>query len=484
MKRNKDKNYLEKISAKYLDELYSKVDDKDRSISKEENVYTRIMLNSMSKILDLNREEVEQINKIMNNEEVENISDRVKDYYVFYDPYGDKEYYITDNVKRVVSNIPYDSMNRIKQELGIIFYVEANGVITVKKLHELLERSKIKNTTRELRELLFHSDYIIENDIIYVNEVVYESNLGKYLLEVKRKRKYKTFTPSEMNMILPIIIESEEEREIRKIISKKIKRKTIVNYIVEEILTIFRSYLDYGEEINYLLEENEILLTQKESERLYKILKSCEKKYPHWALNGKKKYELIGYNVRLLPVEEKIAVYIRAYMSINGPIPLENMVEILSSHGIELTKKELIGIIKAMNGVSIYKNNIYFGVREDAVRPFLEEKLDIPYKKIDNVAKLLKTIPKQKKEIEDLCCQYGFPQKIGESMYAYMLYGHMDKESINEFFISKYGMLPKPIFESLYPKLQEKFQDINCWKYNGHTQRELDSFQNHQKVKN
>lgn len=475
------KNYLDNISNKYLNELYNNLEFKEDKLSKKENVLLSINANIMKTIVSLTSEDIEQIKQVISGNIPEKINDVLKDTYIFYDKYGDKKYFITDDIKEMANKLNIDEMENDKKVTYIVFYIEANGVIKIDKLIELVKETGISITKKEIKDILKESNYYINNDIIFISKALFESGIGSKLLKEKEKIPYVTYSQIEVILLAPIITSCEYFEKINNIINKKIKDEIEAEITTELILTAVRMLVDYENEVLNILKQSNIKLSNKDMEKLFDILEETSKVYPKWSLNGEmpedfdfddEDYDEEG-PFEELPEEEKTEIYISQYMAINGIIKIEKMLEILEHHNIKTTKTELIKAVKNIEDITIYKEYICFEDTEKNIDEILMLKTTSNFKLIEDVDQFIDEMEYNSQKVKDICLDYGISEETSEGILTFITFGVFNKDFLNSFLMENNSIIPKNLLDNLYKELSKASKDIRTWKYNGYTENEI-----------
>lgn len=475
-------NYINNISNKYLDELYKKVENKDKNLSKQRNVILAINDKFITSFFTIENEEAEQIKQIVEGKIPNEISDAIKNNYVFFDKYGDKKYFVPEYIKEIVTQTDFEEQMNGRKETVVSFYIEANGIIKLDKLIELTKATGINVTKKEVKEIAKALEHYISGDIIYLNKELYDLKLDKELLKRKNETEYKIFTFLEIILLLPIILANDYFIKIYKIIYKKTKDKPLSISTTNIILIYTRMLIDYESEVSKVLTEKKISLTLNEDEKLFNILAEASSMYPKWILNGETvdifDKELFDdddddESFDALSNEEKIDIYIWQYVSINGVITLEKMLEILKCHNINTTKKEVIKIVKKSDDLNVCKEYICFKGLESEIDNILMNKLTNEFKMIDDPNEFLDELEFNSQRVLNVCSKYGISDETGEEILSFMSFDFFEKELLNIFLMGKNIVLPKSLLDNLYKEFAEISKDIRNWKYNGYTENEI-----------
>ena len=474
--------YLDNISNKYLNELYNKLEFKEDKLSKKENVFLSINAKIIKTVVNLTNEDIEQIKQVISGNIPEKINDVLKDAYIFYDKYGDKKYFVSEEIKEMANNIDINDMENDKKVTYAVFYIEANGVIKIDRLIKIIkETAGISITKKEIKDILKKSDYYINNDIIFINKALFDSGIGIKLLEEKEKIPYITYSQIELILLSPIITSTVYFNKINNIVHKKIKDEIESEIVTELILTSVRMLVDYENEVLNVLKHSNIKLSNKDMEKLFDILEETSKVYPKWIFNGEMledfdfddEYYDEENTFEELPEEEKLEIYISQYLAINGVIKLEKMLEILEYHNMKITKKELIKAIKNIEEIVICKEYICFKEMEGDIEQLLMIKSTSNFKLIEDVDQFVDEIEYNCKKIKDICSDYGISEENSEGVLAFMTYGILNKDFLNSFLMENNIILTKNLLDRLYKELSKASKDIRTWKYNGYTENEI-----------
>ncbi len=164
-----------------------------------------------------------------------------------------------------------------KLEIYVINYMGINGIISVDKLIEILNKEhNLKVTKKKLEKILKENDFpIVENYVCCMN---FSKEDFKDILSIKRLDKYKI-----LEDIDEFIYELEENDDNLNAICEKYK----LNKDIKEELNFSMTIGMISEEIlNNLLEDYKCYIPLKKQHQLYKELKKVSDKTRTWVFNG------------------------------------------------------------------------------------------------------------------------------------------------------------------------------------------------------
>lgn len=468
------RKYLNTISEKYLNELYNKVEKKNNKHTKIDNIIDYINKQNNKEFYNLSTKDIKVLKEILNGKEVKEINDNLKDIFVFCDKYGDNKNFIQLELKQVLKDNLYEKYKKMKLENLLIIYMDANGLIPISKLIELFQYHNIVITKEELMKMIKSKeiDYIIDNDIIYENDLLITLNKDNKLIELKNEMKYRMFTDEEIRNYAEKILENKNR------IMKEFRKQ---NEIPEEIIQLlYFNILLYGfkeEEI-----KNEIIkLPNNKLKILLNNLKKYSKNLPVWIYNGytnlngceeeyKKEF------IKTLSINEQTVLYIKYYMCINGLIEIERLIDLLSKNNIQVTRNELLKIIKQESDFETNDTYIYnpmFSNEDNLIKDIINKKNTREYKIVTNIYDDLDKMNSDEEKVKVLCSRYNLPDKASTSVYHYILYGYYDKELLQEIFKENKISISNKLLNCLHEELYKISKDTICWKYNGYSKNEI-----------
>lgn len=385
------------------------------------------------------------------------------------------------------------------QLFAIDFYLQVNGVLELDKLKDLLKNSKIYLTDKEITNYIKTKEYIIEDKIIYFNEIAKLLNGSKKINSLKKKEKYKVFTLEEMYNIDKSFELLSQKKQLEKILSKYIKDKQKLNDIIDTIInTVFIGY-DIANYIYFIYQKEKIDITVGDADEIDEIAMELYDNYPSWKLNGYSQNEIHVENTSLyhslddyepeeyLSEDELIVTYITAYILINGIIKIDKFLEILNEeHNIKLTKSKLKKKIENLNYLSI--DNTYIKLtrlNEEQGKRLINDKEEIDdYKIIDNPIEILEECSAITEKISNECKKYNVPEYLENYLIGLTNSIEITEEIISIIFNTQSKKIEHKQIRNIYQELKPYLDKARIWELNGYTIRECKKKIKIQKQKN
>lgn len=269
--RKKLINTLKRYLNKYPDVIFIIELDTLFSDINEKNFYDTIKEQN----IELTDKECKDLYKI-----IKSISNKIPK--ILYNGYIHEE----DIVKSTVMG---KRTNEEKRDLYLYYYLLINGIIKIDKLKELLEKSNIEITEKEIKEYFTKDeDFKIEDNYICHTNIVDNNYIKISLLEEKEKMEYK-------------VIDNLDKLTIKMDKIKKNIEDICSNYNINEDdkdeLFLYILYGFYNKELLIeVLEDSKTKLSKDKLEKFYSELYEQSKEINCWRLNGYSKKESMLLN--------------------------------------------------------------------------------------------------------------------------------------------------------------------------------------------
>ena len=234
-----------------------------------------------------------------------------------------------EDLKKVNKDTKNLNLKEDKTSILTTYYMLTNGVLEVSKLVDLITKSGFKTTEKEIIEISRTNGYKLDKDVIYFDNFAVESNKNNELLKLKNALDYKVVSIDDAINTLVFLEAPQLLAE-----SKTVLRKFFLDDIdLEETLDSMFKMLLLGwndkQNIDKLLKSKKIKLG-KDKEKFDESLIEVSHSMPNWFLNGYSKHEIFckdDFDMDELEEEEKIILYIVSYVSINGIISIDKLLE-------------------------------------------------------------------------------------------------------------------------------------------------------------
>lgn len=269
--RKKLINTLKKYLNKYPDVIFIIELDILFSDINEKNFYDLIK----ERNIELTDKECKDLYKI-----IKSISNKIPKW--LYNGYIHEE----DIVKSTVMGM---RTNEEKRDLYLYYYLLINGIIKIDKLKELLEKSNIEITEKEIKEYFTkEEDFEIEDNYICHTNIVDNNYIKIPLLEEKEKMEYKVIDNVDKLIIKIDKIKKNIEDICHKYNIKEDDKDELFLYIL---------YGFYNKELLIeVLEDSKTKLSKEKLEKFYSELYEQAKEINCWRLNGYSKKESMLLN--------------------------------------------------------------------------------------------------------------------------------------------------------------------------------------------
>lgn len=364
------------------------------------------------------------------------------------------------------------------QIYAINFYIKVNGVLEIDKLKELLKQSNINLTHNQIIDYIKEQEYIIEENIIYFDDIAKILNKDQNINNFKKKQKYKVFTIEEMYNIDKSFKEANYQKQLERIVSKYIKDKQKINDITNTII----DFVQIGYDINgyiqliYIREQMDITIVDRDN--IDTIAMDIYNNYPIWKLNGYSNKELSKDNTyedvpqdNLFSAEGITKNYIIGYVLINGIIKIDKLLEILKDeHNINLRKSQLKKIIEEIKYLTIVDSYIKLNtISENDFNKLVEEKTMTDYKIIDDILEILKDHNEIDDKISSMCKEYNIPEYFEDYLNKLINEIEIDEEILSIILQDTDNKLEHKQIRSIYKELKPYLDKARIWRLNGFT---------------
>ena len=425
-------DYLNNLSGEEINKLYDekvKFDKKAKARKKEkiEQIYEMILLEVITILSIIGPKKIEAFNDVINNKQPKEVDQLILDNFLLIKtPDG---YKIFDEVKEIYEHSQTKEVIDNKKQVVFSHYIEINGLLKEEKIIELMKASGFPLTEKEINQYIKENNFIKEKNIIYLNEFIKGLNENNELLELKEENEYKIFSFEEITIYLMDMLTVKHQEKINKVLRKKLKDKDRIDEISYFIMMRTTIGDDFEDDVEEMLDELDITLNDKEQKELFGILDEIYYEMPSLILNGYRPLELLEeaeeydedyWSFDDLTDEEKIEVYINAYLNINGTIKIDKLLKIINEeHNIKITKNKLIKAIKQIEEIKIYEDYIMGkeNQKEDFEYLLSVKKLD-EYYIIEDIDEMYDEIDEVESLIKEVIKNYGLSNNICDEIIA------------------------------------------------------------------
>lgn len=485
---------LKIITKEELNKLYESIPIELKPSKKKltikdkiETIEAQIISGFMVHSFTFNDKELEELDNLIKGKKVENISQKLLDNNFAFKI--DNIYIVPQEIIEMHNYSIENNLVEKRKKLAIQFYLLANGVLEITKLIELLKETGLKLTKKELIKLAKEDNYIVDKSLIYLDHFAQDLDNELNMHEMKQEIDYRVFTLEEILSVQMQLETENYEEKINKIISKKVKNKKQSLKIAEFIRHMATVGYIYQENIESLLKTENISLNEKEKESLLELADEIYWYYPVWQLNGYCEAELsnddeLDSSFEDLSPLEQIDAYINIYLTINGIIEIDKLLEILTiNHKLSITKQELIKIATNIEELTIYNN--YFCI--EGAEELIDEMM--PVKRMLNQYKIIEDIDKEFDaiwSITDKIIDLGFKYELDEDLTAgleqVMRMGGVDEVILKDILEEEGYTLSTKKQKELLKELSIIQKDVRIWSLNGFKKSELTNINKKEKI--
>ena len=368
-----------------------------------------------------------------------------------------------------------------KESIIISYYMETNGILTIEKISELVNKAGLNVDKEEMLEICKENNYIIKNDLIYLNDIALKLDEEEDLYEQKLENTYKEYSIEEIEKNNKELAKTNYITQIKDILKPKIKDKNKLSRISETIYYNTISGCDYGCNNMELLDEENINLTNRQEIWFDNLIDEIYWCAPSWELNGYCRIDLENNDLDEPSFEElsesdKADVYVNIYIALNGVMEIEKIISIIEyEHKIKLTNKELRQIVKKAEDLTITDKYIHtINLTEEDIEDLMECKDQVKtYRIIDDINKIAEDLLDTTSRLCFTCFEHNLDEEILEIFQALIVTGGVDKDIIKQIIKEEKIKLSSKKEESLIKELIDIQNNSRIWTLNGYKINEL-----------
>lgn len=492
---------LEALPSERLEMLYKGAleiigEKKQKKLSQKEKIeyaYSNILANYMSLLILLNQDEVSKLEKRIYSSVTNKIEkDLIDNYYVFE---IEGKYFIPEELKGVFTKFNSKETESGKKNLLMSYYILVNGLLKIETLISLMDKSSYNVTKKEIISLAKKEHYIIKDDIIYLNEIAESFNGNNELLNLKELSEYKVASTSDAILEMAMLEKLNPTKQISSFLKQKVKNKNEREEASEIIYNIITLTQDYEEILDDILDEFNINLNENELDEFYEILNSLCHVLPSWILNGYAPHELYCNEIEEnnedsfedLPEDDKKEIYIVNYLTINGIIKIDKVVDLLTNnHNLKTNRKEVIKIVKENNfddRICIINDYICTADFEKEDFEWLSSiKKSDNYKVINDMDKLMDDMEENDINFETICDNYNIDENIKNELGTVMTVGILNEDLLHMILEKNSSPILLKKQNNLYKELKSVIKNTRMWMLNGYKPIELNNIAKKEKI--
>lgn len=495
-------NYLESLTDNELKELYFRVVDKNIHQKSRKALIEKFYAKKVADYyfntalrIDCSYKEVDDI---INGKQPKKVSKELLDelfvvcidgVYTIFSEY--KDAYQINQTKETMEE---------KKKRTFEFYINANGVIAISKLSELMNKTGFVVTEKETKEWCQKLDYYIKDNLVYASSLAIELNAHNELIDIKNEIEYQIFDYNEIISQLITNDMSGIEGEIEKIISKKVKNNN-ANEVIGIVLEIAKSTIDYEEEVKKYLEMKNIKLG-KDEKKFFEVLESYNFLNPNWILNGASLSDMAiasDYDDAFERKDERnllemdpditkndaINLCINAYLCINGIIEIDKLFNIIKQYHYEkVTKSDLIKYVKKDECFEIVDDYIIISSLPDDIREMLiSAKKKHDYHVLEDFdIDVDEALGSEDDELGEILAKYDISQGYGPDIASIMNLGLFNEMFLGAFLEQNAICLSEKTLKKLYDELKKYISNKRLWYLNGFMPCEINTISKRDKV--
>lgn len=479
---------------KCLESLNKKEYEKIRKIYSEEelsinDLVKKIYISFSSNGLIFTDEELDTLRLLSEKKEVKKVSKYLlKHGYVY--KINDK-YVLPDDLKFSVYAFFSDRPVRERKAFVLSFYMSSNGVLELDTLIKLMSKSGVKITRNEAISISKENDYVIDNDMIYLNKFVIKSfDKNAFDTNSDVPEEYKIFDLKEMLDIIYLKEDFFPDR-LFELLEDKISDTAKVSAFTD-FLSVF-SFAEFFSmnTFDLLLEKSDIKLKSEEKEEIFNFILRLTLILPCWSFKGNSFVELQSGSDECTKMIKKMIKdakkdeininlhnYIYAYLAINGIIEIDKLLDIFKEHHKIVLEKDLLLDIVSSDDFINEKNGYLFLFDDDhdMFKYLLNEKKKVSsYKIIDDFDGVSYQFDRNCSNLDELLLSYGIKDELIVVIRVFLLFGNLNKYSLEEMLSCYNVKLDSKKFSNLYKEINRLKQDFRLWYLNGYKLSEIES---------
>lgn len=492
MKQKSLREYLNNLSLEELEKIYEKkpkeirgeLRNNRKKLNKEQIIDDIITITTVSFaafIMIMEREAIKDIKAIKEGKKVKKVSSLLLENLFLIE--DDGNYYIPKELEQAVELSLSDEVQDDKINMMIAYYIKVNGVLSIDKLIELIKESGESVTKKHILDFIEEQKLLKNGNYVYSDEYAIELYSNEELLKKKETQPYKIYTYADI--IRTQLFETTEayNKKIAKIIASKVKNKETCNNITEDIICIVRLGYDYKKNLREYLVENDIILNEKNMNKLLDLAEEYSFENPSCEYNGYTPSEIIGEHVQFLPNEDYIHACIVLYLDINGVIETDILLDILNNnHNLNINKNELLKNIKQDREIEINGKYIQIaGLPKDNIKMIIESKKEFekttflkePYKIIENIDEEMEKQVSIKEDILNICNKYNLTEDQIGLIHSITYIGAVKKDILKKALEEEGMPIPSKIENKFYKEIEPIIKNTRIWFLNGYRLDEL-----------
>lgn len=475
------KECLEKATRTMLEKINKEYSKEKLTI---EQLEEQILVNFPIKSITFSDKEFKCLFDLKGNKEIDKIENYLLDMGYVYKIKN--EYVLPEEIHILLEAFEDFNFKDERLTLMVSFYISANGVLDIDKLVELVCKSGIKITKEKLKQIIKKNNYVMEKNKVYLGEIIKRTFKGVNLSD--HFKEYKVFDLKEIMDIVNI-----KEKYFPNELQKRLKNKLANNNQIEGIIDYIISVLSLGAQasdlVDELTEEKTLKISKKEKKELIEFLDDIVDIIPIWALGGYSYLELEGleeernnrikkmsFKENVIDIMENLYNHILAYVTINGIIDIDDLVNILNEyHDFGVTKDFILEIIADDEDINIYKNylNLIENDKEIINELLKVKKVNKEYKIIDDAEKTLDEFDEKYDELGSVLEDYNIDGDAKDTILSIMMIESVNEEmlaAILEYFQVKVNL---KTVKTLLKKLNSLKKQMPSWQLNGFKPCEL-----------
>ncbi len=478
------KKCLERLNEKEYEKVRKLYSDDKLSI---DDLVRQMCIGFTSNGIFFTDEELNVLRLLSEKKEVKKVSKYLLKYGYVYKI--DDKYILPDDFGFCVNSFFQDNSVRERKALVLSFYMSSNGGLKLDNLIELMGKSGVKITKNEALDIARENDYMVDNDMIYLNELV-SRHFGEVLFcdNPDIPKEHKVFDLKEMFDII-YLKEDFFPNKLFGLLNDKISNTDKAGFFTD-FVSVFSFAEFFSEEtFDILLKKFNMKLDNKDKEEILEFIWEVTYILPCWLLKGYSFSEIQDGSKKCIDAIKKMVkedekndfksnLYnsVFAYVTINGLIEVDKLIDIFKEHhNIVLEKELLLELIKLEDYIKEKDGYLYIiDDDKDMFNYLINEKKKVSsYKIIDDFREILNEFNGNCDKFDKLLLSYGIKGEACDVTRTFLLYDNLSKFSLVGILSSYNINLDSKKFSKLFNDIKVLRRNFRLWSLNGYKESEI-----------
>lgn len=483
---------LKKLSKKELKELKEKF-----NVEKLEELYDKLTKRIVIIVNYGTDNDLETINNLLENKSVQSVSDTLVESFIVYKEKNN--YYLTEEALEAFEDFDLTYAILLTRVNAVEYYLLTNGALKKNEIIKLCQESGYMITEEELEMIMDGSLYVVKNDIVY-----YDDKLDITYNEVSDRKIANCFVMDMVTCLstylFPLMVSDALQEHL-------IKDDKLEDIAPQKIVLTFMSAEKSDKITKKYLKDINIKLSKEEKELLDMVEGLVKSSMPIWTCGGysiveanhlvsDEEYEnclnsicevnfndcINAFESEYLEsnfwdadlLEDNDALYILAYVTLNGVMGIRELEDILKNkHNLKISKKKIISYADSFN--IIHDDKYLYIIQEEEIVSMVKfaHNMIKDYKVIENPSETLEHYNTMLEKFSKLLGEYVIGQEKILDITLLLAIFPNDVNGIKQFIKEEKIKIKKgKDVNELARKLEKLSKDMPVWMLSGHTANE------------